>query len=53
MQRAKQPNEDLHAVVDRYRDDPSAADAEAGQVVVGIQLFPAAPPDLWRNPYAP
>lgn len=41
-ERAKQLTQDLHAVLDRYREDP--ADDSAEQVIVGIQLFPRRSP---------
>lgn len=37
---AKRMVDELHAVIDRYRDDPSATSDGAEQVIVGVQVFP-------------
>lgn len=43
-ERTRKLQDELQAVVDRYRDDPSADAADAEQVIVGLQVFPRRPP---------
>jgi DNA-binding transcriptional ArsR family regulator len=39
-ERSKRLVEEIHAVIDRYRDDASAESDDAEQVIVGVQVFP-------------
>lgn len=39
-ERTRELQEEMHAVLERYRDDPSGESDDAEQVIVGIQIFP-------------